>query len=264
MKRKNKKATQTPPNRQVTHTGALHSSVGFPGYSMNKKPNKIMQKIIILLFVLTGFISCIQNPETLKNRKPKCETVQLVFIADRSKSFAGRYTTPNSWLFSPTCEKASNHYTVDFRYGFITDSSNRPLLRYYCPLEVEDPKANNPWLGSETEPLLSEATHWDDFAEAIDTKLLESPTDHSDITSTLNRAIVSFQEYDSSTTRKILILCTDLEDSYTQLPHLQSDIEVYTVGLLPTVQVEKILNTKNVRRYESLESALSAISKTIN
>jgi hypothetical protein len=240
------------------------STIGTSNQFFKKIKNlKTMKKaIVILMLISISLQGCIENPEATKTRKPKHETVQIVFYGDLTKSFYNKYTTPCPYMFKPLCAQISESYTLDFRYGVITDC-DAPLIRYYVPYVEKDPNASNPWMQNEHGSKRDDTSDWNRFSCAATTLLSKEPTDNSDCASAINRAAICFQEYDS-TARKILLLCTDLEDSYEPIPHVAQDVEVYTVALPLSVPVEQILNTKNVKRFESLEAALDFLSKSIH
>lgn len=77
-----KKITQTPPCKPITHTGALHASVGFPNYSLNKK---VSAAKVILLLIFTLLTSC-KQPTTFNHTTTQAAPLIAVHLNDVSKS----------------------------------------------------------------------------------------------------------------------------------------------------------------------------------
>lgn len=271
-----KSLSQTPTTKPTTHTGALHKSVGFPGFSLNKlKTTSMKNSIILLLIVVTSLIAC--NPpaptEQQKQQQPltaqtapaetskTSQTVRLIFLADRSGSFIKQYTHPDPALFKPLCDKiCSKGNTLDFRYGVIREYSDIVFDRYFVPFtpKTVEQESSNPWLASEggtPEPPKQKATDWNSFAENVNSKLAASPSQASDVANAISRAVVSCQEQGENV-RSILFLCTDGADTYRQLPTIPQSIEVITVGISPDNRIEQTLNTSNIKRFENLQAAI--------
>lgn len=223
-----------------------------------------MKKHIVLLALNMLTLSCgietTQHPGAAhQTTTTQNKTVQIVFIADRSKSFVTHYSHPAPELFHPLCDKIINSgSTLDFRIGFVFSNSDNVLDRYYVPYVPEEAakSGGNPWLETQKKKAVAKqpTASWSDFAAAVNSKLAIPPTNSSDIASAIGHALLTFQE--GKATRKILVLCTDGEDSRGQLPSVAQDIEVITVGLLPDNQIEQALNTTNMRKFENLHSAI--------
>lgn len=215
----------------------------------------------LIMLTLSCGIESTQHPGTEQQATTtQNKTTQIVFIADRSRSFVKKYDHPSPELFKPLCDKiVSSGCTLDFRYGCIFSSSDQVLDRYYVPYTPEEKSqgSSNPWLASETKKKKATAppaNTWGNFATAVNEKLALPPSNGSDINSAIGHALLSFQE--GKATRKILFLCTDGEDSRGQLPSIGSDIEVITVGLLEENHLEHALNTNNVKHFENIHSAI--------
>lgn len=269
---KKKNVSQTPPNKPITHTGALHSSVGFSGYSFTKLKTTSMKNSIILLLVLVASLMACNPPapteeqqqqtvQTAPTQTPQTsQTVRLVFLADRSGSFVRQYTHPDPALFKPLCDKiCGSGNTLDFRYGVIREYSDIVFDRYFVPFipKTTPQEASNPWLATENapEPPKQQATDWNSFAEAVNAKLAASPSNASDVANAISRAVVSCQEQGDNA-RSILFLCTDGVDTYRQLPTVPQSIEIITVGISPDNRIEQALNTSNLKRFENLQAAI--------
>lgn len=273
MKKIIQKVVQTPPNKPITQTGALHSSVGFSGYSLNKlKTTSMKNSIILLLIVVASLMACNPPVETqepqhqeqqvvqAETTKQTSQTVRLVFLADRSGSFVRQYTHPDPALFKPLCDKiCSQGNTLDFRYGVIREYSDIVFDRYFVPFipKTTTQEASNPWLATESapEPPKQQATEWNSFAETVNAKLASSPSNASDVANAISRAVVSCQEQGDNV-RSILFLCTDGADTYRQLPTVPQSIEIITVGISPDNRIEQALNTSNLKRFENLQAAI--------
>lgn len=87
MKNRIKKSlSQTPPAKPVTHTGALHSSVGFPGYSLNKIVRKVRATVLVLFFL--ALTACNHKKHVNQPATQATKPVLVVHLNDYSHSTA--------------------------------------------------------------------------------------------------------------------------------------------------------------------------------
>lgn len=209
------------------------------------------------MFWLCAIMNACTNPQPH-------DTVRFLFIADHSLSFFKRYTFPDPSLFKYLCIKVSEKGTIDFRYGIVGSNSDVPFDRYYLPYKEKVNK--NPWLSQGNQAQGSQDQSWDDFEATVRGKLNAPASRYSDISSTIKHSIACFQErtagVDNSKVRKVLLLCTDYKDSFSDIPALPPDIEVIAVSILPTATIEHILHTK-VQRFENLQAAIDFISQSL-
>ncbi|HEY1032902.1 MAG TPA: hypothetical protein VGD89_14090 [Flavipsychrobacter sp.] len=192
----------------------------------------------------------------------KHDVVQVVFIADRSKSFITKYAYPDPSLFKPLVEKISQTSTLDFRYGIIKDYSDVTFDRYYKPfVPVAEQDNTNPWMEQEKAAPAAKATDWNEFVLSVTAKLTAPASNESDVASAIGHAVTILQEHSGKQRiHKVLILCTDGLDSHRQLPTVPADIEVLAIGILPDNQIEQVLHTSNVKRFESLHATLDFLT----
>lgn len=220
-----------------------------------------MKYVILILILTASLCACVfENPKQVRTEvvAPQDEIVKLVVLADRSGSFVEKYELPRAELFKPLCDRICKSATLDFRYGCITAHSDIVLHRYYVPFVEQKKHATNPWLTSEKKAPATEPSDWNEFAASVNAKLALPPSQRSDVANALKRAIACFQESDD--TRNILVLCTDGKDTYGGLPAVPHDIEIIAVGILPDNHIEQALQTTNIKRFESLQSAIEYLS----
>lgn len=233
-----------------------------------------MKKLISLLLIAATLTACTTNhapvPEKTSNtstpsERPQGDEVRLIVIADRSVSFVRKYAHPDPELFKPLVDKISANSTIDFRYGCVFDNSDVEFSRFYqlyVKPVIASKKSANPWLSSESKPKdTPQDFKWYDFASQVQKQLSLTPSGSSDISSAINHALTSFQEESKGNTRKILLVCTDFQDSYKNIPPMPSGIEVISVGVLPDAPIEQILHT-SIKRFENLDAAIEYLSST--
>lgn len=212
-----------------------------------------------------------KNTDGVQTDENGLYSTQVVFIGDRSLSFINKYELPSANLFKPLCDKANTYSDAvfDFRYGLIFDNSDILFEQYHFqPQELltstEKKEKKNVWVESskskENKSKYSPPpnTDWNEFEQAIQRRLAKSPSRKSDIAFAIDRSIVSFREHPNG--KKILILATDFDDSYSTIPTIDdNDIQIYVVGLVnPKVPVATILHHP-VKQFESLNAALRDI-----
>lgn len=222
------------------------------------------KKIVIALFTL--LVSCneigtITQKETTTKAEQHNKSVKIIFIGDRSASVlnAKEFCDPNPALFKPLCDHINILYTIDFRYGCITDQSNISFIRYYAPCpEHPSEDAGNPWLDKKKADAPPADNDWNAFETEVNKRLASKPSQQSDIVTILQRSLLAFGESNSET-RKILILQSDCDDTFKKdFPTIPQDIEVVVIGVLPDKPLEKQFNTK-VARFENLNACLNSI-----
>lgn len=229
---------------------------------------KLTNAVIAMAIVMTQ--ACITDTGSNNNFDQTTQTVttgtdttdrsvMLIVIADRSKSYEFG-TIPEPTLFKSLIDKVSQSGTLDFRYGVIRDFSNSTFDRYFKPYvaEVTTDEAN-PWMDKkEVQAPIQRGSDWNQFVSSVQAKLSAPPSKASDIVSAIRHALVAFSENHSSHTRKILFLCTDYMDSFSELPSIPSDIEIISVGVLPAGQsVSDILHYNGtVRTFENQNAAI--------
>lgn len=231
---------------------------------------KLTNAVIALAIVMTQ--ACITDTGSSNNFNQTAQTtttgtdttdrsVMLIVIADRSKSYEFG-TIPEPTLFKSLIDKLSQSTTVDVRYGVIRDFSNTTFDRYFKPyVSPVTTEEGNPWMDKKEGPVPAPAQrgdNWNQFVSSVQAKLSAPPSKASDIVSAIRHALVAFSENHSSHTRKILFLCTDYMDSFSELPAIPGDVEIISVGVLPAGQsVSDILHYNgSVRTFENQNAAI--------
>jgi hypothetical protein len=205
---------------------------------------------------------------TVANDVAKGDEVRLVVIMDKTNSYVRKYSYPDPELFKPLCDKITTKATLDFRYGCVLSNSDIEFKRYY-KIKVETDTTTtdaNPWLASQRKIKEAPADHWSGFSSSVKQMLDIPPAPSSDVASALLHAVVSLGEENKcqgrSNVRKVLLVCTDFEDSYkSNIPTIPSDIEVISIGILPDTPLEQMLHTP-VKRFENLNAAIEYLSST--
>jgi hypothetical protein len=157
----------------------------------------------------------------------------------------------------------AGYCNVDLRIGIISADSHIEFLRYIQSQQSTNKDNTNPWMTVGKEQPEADPQHdWNSFAISLQKLNGQPPSRRSDIGGALEHALLIFREPHPST-RKILLLATDYKNnSATPICAVDTDIEVISVGALPNVPVEKLLHTHNVRRCESIATAIEIISSS--
>lgn len=215
--------------------------------------------VCLLLFLL---LSCQDVRKEPVSRKAY-QNVLLVIIPDDSKSFVNRCPKITPAQLKPLCDKMAGYCNIDIRTGIISADSHTEFLRYIQSQQSTDKDNTNPWMTVGKEQPEADLQHdWNIFAASLKELNAKPPSRRSDIGGALEHALLIFREPHPST-RKILLLATDYKNnSATPICAVDTDIEVISVGALPNVPVEKLLHTPNVRRCESMATAIETISSS--
>lgn len=219
-----------------------------------------MKKTVTILFSMCLLVSCgLHDSNTSTATKSQYENTVLVIITDNSKSFARRCPKITGTLLKSTCDKVSKHTNLDVRVGRVVENSDTEFLRYYK--QKSSTTESNPWLATEQTETTPQ-DNWQQFSTVLAQQHNTTPAMGSDIGGALAHALVIFQEYPSNT-RKILCIATDYKNTGLSIPAIDPGIEVLNVGALQNVPIEKILKTQNVKRFESMQTALAFITSQL-
>lgn len=216
-------------------------------------------KTTALLVCLSLLVSCgLGDSKNKTATQSQNENTVLVIITDNSKSFVRRCPKITGALLKPVSDKISTQSNLDIRVGRVIANSDTEFLRYYK--KKSNNKENNPWLATDkTETVTKD--NWQDFSNTLQQLYSAKPVTGSDIGGALSHALLIFQEYPANT-RKILCIATDYKNNGLSIPAIAPDIEVISIGTLPGVAVEKILHTQNVKRFETIQTAIEYLLST--
>jgi len=223
-----------------------------------------MKKTLLIVALCATFCAC-NIPSQHETDATIHPTVEIIFTGDRTISYIKAYPYPDPAEFLPLLDTMAKSANVQFSYGVITAGSEN-YFRFKLPYSggVE---SKNPWLAN-GHPTNRKAA-WDTFANQVRQKLNAPPAPRSNIAASIYHALTIFQEGAGSTSsknsaiRKIYIISTDFEDNISHdIPHVPLDIEIYAIGVLPRVPIEKLLNTTRVKRFETLQAALDYLASS--
>jgi len=215
-----------------------------------------MKKLLFIPFI--ALLSCNNVGNQTTSQNPS-NTV-LVIVLDNSASYVRRCPKVNAPMLKPLCTRITKTSSIDIRIGRVTANSDTEFLRYSQQKIIEQTQDNNPWLNAGNETQTNEAeAQWHVFAAQLEQ--ITKPAKQSDIGGCLSHSLLIFQEYPHGS-RKILLLATDYKNNGLPMPAIDPDIEVMNIGALPNIPIEKLLHTQNVKRFESLQTAIEFISST--
>ena len=215
-------------------------------------------KQIASFIIMLCLLSC-QSAE--KQTTGTTENTVLVIITDNSLSYASRCPKITGQILKQVCDKIIQTSNIDIRVGLVTADSNIEFARFTQSKSVSQSNPN-PWIESGREkPTTEPQNDWQIFSNALAENAKQKPSKGSDIGGALSHALLIFQEYPAKC-RKILVIATDYENNGMSIPPIDSTIEVISIGKLPNIPIEKTLQTQNIKRVESLATALQFISST--
>lgn len=222
---------------------------------------KNMKKVSIAIVALCLLSSC-KDKQNQKGIQPQFENTVLVIVTDNSISFARHAPKITGDLLKPLCDKISTTGNLDVRVGQVITNSDTQFLRYSQQKSKVQEESSNPWIDAgHEEPEKEPQSQWEVFTTSLSQQTSQKPAPKSDIGGALAHALLIFQEYPSNT-RKILCIATDYKNNGLPIPSISPNIEVINIGALSNVPIEKILNTQNVKRFESVQTAFEFISST--
>lgn len=221
-----------------------------------------MKKTLSIAVIALCLLSSCREKQKNKSNSSQLENTVLVIVTDKSLSFARHCPQITGDLLKPLCDRISSTGNIDVRIGQVITNSDTQFLRYSQQKSKAQEESNNPWLDAGHEEQESEPkSKWEIFSTNLSQQLSQKPATRSDIGGALAHALLIFQEYPTNT-RKILCIATDYKNNGQTIPAIPADIEVINIGALPNIPIEKILNTQNVKRFESIQTAFEFISST--
>jgi PBP1b-binding outer membrane lipoprotein LpoB len=221
-----------------------------------------MKKVLTIVIMMCLFASCKYKQDNKASSVKRYENTVVVIVTDNSTSFVRHSPRVSGTMLKPLCEKIVKSGNIDMRIGRDIANSHIEFLRFTKKRVTAESDNSNPWLdtGSELKDTVPQ-NNWEFFASSLEEQANRKPVKRSDIGGMLSHSLLIFQEYQHNT-RKILLISTDYKNNGLPIPAIDPGIEIISVGTLPDVLIEKILHTHNIKRFESMQTAIEYILST--
>lgn len=271
-----KSVSQTPPNRQVTHTGALHASVGFSGYSLNKIVRRGGATVLVLVFL--ALTACQEKTQSTQPVKQAIKPVLVVHVNDYSKS-----TTGISYFDSTNAKELYNavasYSGVVKHVGIYAESSQQDVLTLTIskPDTITTTQSGNVYLmakaKAKNDKVLSqyERTANTEIAKYISKISTPATENNTDLAGACRLAAITLEQANFSGYSKYLLITSDLRDCPRkgQLRLQPMPLSNNTIVLLirPAIgdsTIKRLFPSSPIHVFTSTSDAISFISHNQN
>jgi|GEM_PF-1732837 len=273
MKNRIKKSlSQTPPAKPVTQTGALHASVGFSGYSLNKIVRKGGASVLVLIFLALN--ACQQKIQSTQPVKQAIKPVLVVHVNDYSKS-----TTGISYFDSNNAKELYNavasYSGVVKHVGIYAESSQQNVLTLSISMpdttsttqsgnvyQVAKAKAKNDKVLSKYQRTANA-----EIAKYISKISTPATENNTDLAGAFRLADITLEQANFSGYSKYLLITSDLRDcpkkGQSRLQSMQLSDDTIVLLIRPAISdstIKRLFPSSPIHVFTSTSDAINFIS----
>jgi len=271
-----KSSSQAPPVKPVTHTGALHASVGFSGYSLNKIVRKAGSSLLILLCL--ALTACQQSKQSAQPVTQATKPVLVVHVNDYSRS-----TTGVSYFDSVNAKELYNavasYAGIIKHVGIYTESAMQDVLTLTIskPDTTSTIQSGNVYLAAKIKAknnkMLAQYQQAAnaDIAKYISKISIPATENNTDLAGAFRLAVVALNTPNYADYTKYLLITSDLRDCPKKgLPRLkptQLDNNTFVLLVRPVISdsiIKRLFPSAHVSVFTCTSDAINFITHNQN
>lgn len=271
-----KSSSQAPPVKPITHTGALHASVGFSGYSLHKIVRKAGASVLILLYLV--FTACQQSKQFTQPATQATKPVLVVHVNDYSRS-----TTGVSYFDSANAKELYNtvaSYTGIIKHvGIYTESAMQDVFTFNVskPNITSTTQSGNVYLAAKikakNDKMLEQYQQGAnaDIAKYISEISTPAIENNTDLAGAFRLAMVALHTPNYADYTKYLLITSDLRDcprkGQPRLKPMQLDNNTFVLLVRPVISdsvIKRLFPSAQVSVFTCTSDAINFITHDQN